>query len=424
MEEARAERLSNLIRFSFAFMWLATTSFYLPTNLALFNAINMGSGFLLFFAAVSYHFWLMHHAYRPYYKYAMTTLDMVIAIGILVAYAIAAGPVFVLKMPIYLTVPCSVGLAALRIQRRLAIYAGTLAIVMLVGFWAWMQFWYGIDYGTRMEHAFGAKVNPTYLIDTIAFLMGFALLSVAGAYNINRQVELRVETAEGAARDQERALMSAGLAHEIKNPLGGIYGAAQLLRDEDKGDKRYTQIILSDARRLNDLVEGFLRFSRPFPIHPKVLDLNALVWEFCRSEASSGSAIPVEFLSAHEALDFRTDAEAVRQILLNLVQNARRFQRPGMAVRIRLAGDSGEVSIRVEDDGPGIPEDLRRRLFAPFQSGQGGGTGLGLSLSRKIALELGGDLSYRPLNPGAQFTIRLRTQLVQATPQHDSGVRV
>src|SRR5690606_23564265 len=97
----------------------------------------------------------------------------------------------------------------------------------------------------------------------------------------------------------------------------------------------------------------------------------------------------------------------VRQVLLNLVENARRYQREGHPVRVRLTGNPEEAILSVEDDGPGVPEALRERLFVPFQTASAGGSGLGLALSRKIAREIGGELSYHPLHPGARFALLL-----------------
>jgi signal transduction histidine kinase len=401
-EEARAERLANLLRFAFAANWLFTTSTYVPGNRAVFNAINLGSGGIMLCGAVFYHLWLTRHPYRSLYKYATTTFDMTTGTAVLVAYAIAAGPVFVLKMPIYLTIPCMVVLAAFRTQRRLAIYAGVLSIVMLVGFWAWLQLWFGIDYGSRAEHAFGPKVNPTYLIDTIAFMVGFACLAVAGTYNIRRMLDLRVAEAERMAREEERELMAAGLAHEIRNPLGGIHGYAQLLRDEGQGNVRYVAAILEDVRRLNGVLEGFLRFMRPYPVKPGRVDLVALVADFCRGDAALHPDSELEFHSGAEALRLHTDADAVRQILHNLIRNARRFQPAGFPLRVRLFGTEEEVRVTVEDDGPGVAPELLQKLFTPFQTSEKDGNGLGLSLSRKLARELGGDLFYEEPRRGPE----------------------
>jgi signal transduction histidine kinase len=409
VEEARAERLANLLRFGFSILWLATTSVYVANNPPQFNVINLGSGFLLMFIAISYHFWLSRVAYHPLNKYVLTTSDLGVSIGILAAYAAVAGPVFVLKMPIYLTVLCSVGLAALRIQRLLAIYAGVSAILMLVGFWLWMQLWYGIDYGTRMEHAFGGKVNGSYLVDTLIFLLAFASITVVAAYNIRRQVDLRIIEVERSAREEERALMAAGLAHEIRNPLSGIFGSAQLLRESsietNPAAARYTEIIFTNVNRLRLVVDGFLDFARPFPVRPALVELNALVRDFCAEQSRLVPESPVQCVTPSEPIHLSTDPEAVLQVLLNLIQNARRYQPKGLPVRVRIERIDEKVHCMVEDKGAGVSKEMLPHLFSPFQSRSAGGTGLGLAISQKIARALGGDLNYEPLEPGARFVL-------------------
>jgi len=412
VEEARGERLANIIRTLFACNWLITTGYYVIGNPPSYNVINMVSGFTYLSVAVGYHAWLSVHPYRPWYKYGMATFDLLIGIGLMVAYAAVESPAFILKIPLYLNFLCSVGLAALRMHRGLALYAGGLTVVMLVGFWLFLHFWFGIEYGTRLEHTYGNKVNMTFLWDTLMYLVAFGFLTVVAAMNIRRQLELRVGEAERAAREEERALMAAGLAHEIRNPLGGIYGFAQMLRDEGRGSPKFIEAILGDARRLNGVVEGFLRLSRPYTAHPADLDLVAIVADFCRSDSAVHSDSPLDFRTTLPHLMIRTDAELVRQILHNLVRNARRFQPVCTPVRVRISGDSGEARVEVEDDGPGVSADRLATLFQPYQTAGEGGTGLGLTLSRRIARVLNGDLDLAPRSGheirGARFVLTLR----------------
>jgi signal transduction histidine kinase len=167
-------------------------------------------------------------------------------------------------------------------------------------------------------------------------------------------------------------------------------------------------MILSEARRLADVVEGFLRFARPFPVKPEEVDLVALSMAFCREQSRLFPQSPVECALPSAPLRARTDPEALRQILLNLVQNARRHQVPGAPVRIGLAGGEGaRREFRVEDDGPGVAIELRANLFEPYRTSSPGGHGLGLALSRRIARALGGDLTYQPLSAGSRFILTI-----------------
>lgn len=406
-EEARAERLANLIRIAYLAAWLLVSGFYAPENDPAFNRINFGIGITWLAAAVACHAYLMRKPYKRFFKYATTTLDVLASAGLLAAYAVIAGPAFALKMPIFLNYFCCLGLAALRFHRVLAIYAASLALGAYLSLWFWWDRKYGLEYGDSVAHATSGSVHGYFLADQALYLVVFGFLLVTASSNARRMVRLRVAEGDRAAREEERALMAAGLAHEVKNPLGGIYGAAQLLRDEGRADPRFTAVILDESRRLADVVEGFLRHARPYPARLESIDLAAFAADFCREQAQlfPGDAIECEVPPAPTR--GLADPEALRQILMNLVQNARRHQVPGLPVRLRLkAGATGYV-FRVEDDGAGVAPEARETLFEPFRSETPGGNGLGLALSRRIARALGGDLAYEPLSPGSRFTLTL-----------------
>lgn len=407
-EEARAERLSNLIRVTYLLAWMAASAIYAPGNDPDYNRINFGLGGFWLLAALAYHAVLLRRPYVPGLKYASTGFDIGVSTLLLAAYASAAGPAFAAKMPIFLNYFCCLGLAALRFRRGLALYATSLATASWLSLWLWMHRTRGIAYGSSEEHAATPLVHANFLADNALYLLVFGILLVAAASNARRLVRLRVEEGDRAARESERALMAAGLAHEIKNPLGGIYGAAQLLRDEGKGDARFTGIILSEAARLAGVVEEFLRYARPYPVRPVDVDPAGVVREYCGGDVSPLPDARIElFVGEGVPHRMRTDPDALRQILLNLVQNAGRHRPSDAPVRVRLAGRGETVVLAVEDDGPGVPHELRADLFEPFRTRESGGNGLGLAMSRRIARTLGGELAYEPLEPGSRFVLTL-----------------
>jgi len=104
----------------------------------------------------------------------------------------------------------------------------------------------------------------------------------------------------------------------------------------------------------------------------------------------------------------QADQEGLRQVLLNLYQNARRYQVPDRPVEMRVRDRGEQVEIAVEDDGEGVPEANHDKVFDPFFTTSTKGTGLGLAISRKIAREMGGDLYFEPKQPGARFVLVLR----------------
>jgi two-component system nitrogen regulation sensor histidine kinase GlnL len=192
------------------------------------------------------------------------------------------------------------------------------------------------------------------------------------------------------------------LAHEIKNPLGGIRGAAQLLESEvgESSLREYTQVIIKEADRLQTLVDRLLAPHR----HPRLVgDVNIHeVLERVRSvvtaEYPQGLAIERDYDASLP--DFRGDKEQLIQAVLNLVRNAAQAmhgrgrillttriarQLTIDKVRYRLALD-----LHVIDDGPGVPEEIRDRIFYPLVSGREGGSGLGLTLAQTFVQQHGG----------------------------------
>lgn len=189
------------------------------------------------------------------------------------------------------------------------------------------------------------------------------------------------------------------LAHEIKNPLGGIRGAAQLLEFElpERTLREYTQVIIKESDRLQTLVDRLLEPHR----HPHIVsDLNIHeVLERVRSVVLAEFPNGLEIVRDYDASlpELRGDKEQLIQAVLNIVHNA------AQALHERIAGGDAQIVLRtrvarqvtiakrlfklaldlhVVDNGPGIPEDIRERIFYPLVSGRDGGSGLGLTLAQ------------------------------------------
>jgi signal transduction histidine kinase len=407
-EEARAERLVNVIRVLYMLTFLAVAAWHWPTVAKpVFNTINVIVGCTWLLAALVYHELLLRIRYRPFLKYASTTFDMVMATLMLAAYEVVAGPAFAFKMPIFLNYFCLLGFAALRFHRGLAVFASALSSGLFLCLWIWADLGNDIVYGNSIAHATSAGIHAKYMVDEILYLVCFGMLLMAVSINARRLIGLRVAERERAAREEERSLMAAGLAHEIKNPLAGLYGAAQVLKEQGRSDPRLMDIILGDARRLVDVVEDFMRDARPYSIRPEPVDAVALAKEFCAEQTGLFPERPIACILPEVAAPLRTDPVAVRQILINLVQNARRYQASGAPVRFGIIPRGDQLEFHVEDDGPGVEPDLRASLFEPIRPGRPDGNGLGLALSRRIARALGGELSYEPLTPGSRFVLSL-----------------
>lgn len=214
------------------------------------------------------------------------------------------------------------------------------------------------------------------------------------------------------------------LAHEVKNPLSGIRGAAQLLLPAlDEEDQALVQLICDETDRICGLVDRMDAFSAPGRIERKPVNIH-LVLEHVRRLAQNGFARHLEIVERYDPSlpDVECDRDQLVQVFLNLIKNAAeaapeeggritistQFQH-GYRMSMAAAGERLELPITVEvkDNGPGVPADMVDHLFAPFVSTKPKGSGLGLSLVAKIIGEHGGLVSYNDGQPGAVFKVRL-----------------
>jgi signal transduction histidine kinase len=200
-------------------------------------------------------------------------------------------------------------------------------------------------------------------------------------------------------REKERLAalgeMAAGLAHEIRNPLGAIKGAAQFLDPSgDRPDSRFLKIIIDETDRLNQVVTQFLDYSKPPNLDFKQIDLSTLVSKTVETLrpglAAQGAKLKLEFTPARGEALVMGVPEQIQQVLLNLVQNAIKAlhgKADGLihvSVETEGHGQSKEVSATVFDNGCGIKREHLDKLFIPFFTTSPSGTGLGLSISHKI----------------------------------------
>jgi len=212
-------------------------------------------------------------------------------------------------------------------------------------------------------------------------------------------------------RDRLAALgeMAAGLAHEIRNPLGSIKASAQYLAEtseQSEDASEFLGIIVDEVDRLNRVVSSFLDYARPAHNDTEPISVNPavhLTLQLLRPECDSVD------VALHVTLDpdlpkVRIDMERLRQVLINLVQNAVQAMTGGgdvfVETRVQDRFRVGEgarrwVQISVRDTGPGIPPDLLANLFVPFVTTKQQGTGLGLAISHRIVSEAGGRIDVR-----------------------------
>lgn len=209
-------------------------------------------------------------------------------------------------------------------------------------------------------------------------------------------------------------LLRRNLGHEIRNPLGGIRGAAQMIAEE-LGDRELgtlARLIMREVDRIDELIQRFgqrqLDRSRA-DIH-KVIDEAV---ELLMAESGGAVSVARDFDPSIPSLD--ADASALRRILLNLILNAHQARAASITLRTRIEhgfalmepGGGTTLRVDIDDDGEGVAKHLRPLLFLPLVTGRRDGTGLGLALAQQMAAAHGGLLSYEPLDSGSRFSLRL-----------------
>jgi two-component system sensor histidine kinase PilS (NtrC family) len=209
--------------------------------------------------------------------------------------------------------------------------------------------------------------------------------------------------------------LTSNIAHEIRNPLGSISHAAQLLQEEPESSpsmRRLLGIIHDNTQRLNRMVNDVLGLNRGQAAVLETFAVAAFVRQFVAEFADTEKADHSIFsIRADNALNVVFDRTHLNQILWNLCRNALRHCRGrGGSVQInaqRMRG-SRVVKLDVIDDGPGVPLPVRSGLFEPFVSSAPGGTGLGLYIARELCVTNGATLEYIESSAGAQFTLTCR----------------
>ncbi|HJQ62603.1 MAG TPA: nitrogen regulation protein NR(II) [Burkholderiales bacterium] len=247
-------------------------------------------------------------------------------------------------------------------------------------------------------------------------------MPAGGAYLLElRHVEQQLKIArEERLLDQTRTNreLIRNLAHEIKNPLGGIRGAAQLLERELERPElhEYTQVIMKEADRLQLLMDRLLAPHRlPKPVALNVHEVLERVRSLILAEYPEGIAIRRDYDSSLPPL--KGDREQLIQATLNIVRNAAQAMegKGGIRLRTRIARQvtlarkryRHAIEVSIFDDGPGIPEAIRDRILYPLVSGRDNGSGLGLTIAQTFVTQHQGTLTYDSVPGNTCFTILL-----------------
>jgi signal transduction histidine kinase len=240
----------------------------------------------------------------------------------------------------------------------------------------------------------------------------------SGGSEVERLAARFDEMAARLAESEELSrnfLMS--VSHELRTPLTAIRGHVAALREEvledEEARRRSLEVISEEALRLERLVGDVLDLAkldaRRFAVLREEVDMRALCERAYATFAEEARARGIEYeLELGEGAVLITDGDRVLQIVTNLLANALRWTPEGGRVDLGLGADNGEVMVAVSDTGPGIAPQEEERIFRPFWSGDGGGTGLGLPIARELALALGGRLElHSEPGRGSRFVLVL-----------------
>ena len=269
------------------------------------------------------------------------------------------------------------------------------------------------------------------IYNTIGFLTGFLASKehaqrlraeetaehLATSYaKLKSQADLILEIEDQLRRaDRLTALgeLSAGMAHEIRNPLGSIRGTAEILRDAFPPEDRYaefTKILVSEVDRLNKVLEDFLRFARPDASERNDFKPDQVLSEVLQLAQQQASKKQISVVWDEKKLPAAIgDSSQFKQVFLNLILNALQALPHGGQLLIESSFKDDQIHLLFSDNGPGIPENDLDKIFNPFFTTKDDGTGLGLAITHRIVKNHCGQISVRNRpEGGAQFTLILQ----------------
>lgn len=269
-----------------------------------------------------------------------------------------------------------------------------------------------IDQG-RSLHAPEAEIDEAGTV-VDAFLHPVDDSVLIELHPVSERVRQRQMT-ERADRQQALGRMARQLAHELRNPLAGVRGAAQLIaaRGLDEAINRHAVMIQREVDRITALIERFSRAAEGRRVRVNLHRVLSEAAELVTAEQQARLHIDHDFDPSIPEID--ADEGQLHQLFLNLMRNSAQAGARTLHLSTRIEHDCallerpGQHAARIDldDDGTGVPEPLRERLFLPLVSGRDQGSGFGLAIAQQIARKHGGLIEYRPLKRGSRFRVRL-----------------
>jgi signal transduction histidine kinase len=257
-------------------------------------------------------------------------------------------------------------------------------------------------------HILAIRCLPLIIAAVVVNSLAATIRTQSAKYKL---IAEQLTVAEAAVRRSERLAalgqLSAGLAHELRNPLGSIKGSADLLaRSSSHNDpmaKELASIISDEVDRTNSLVTRFLDFARPLEPRRESTDVTGVI-----DRAVVRAKVDAVRDYSPSLPRLAIDPELMEQVFLNLVTNASQASAPGVPITIRTREVDDQAEVSVIDHGCGIPPDKIETIFNPFVTTKQGGVGLGLAIVAKIVDGHGGKMSVESeLGKGSTFRVLL-----------------
>ncbi|MDD5759967.1 MAG: ATP-binding protein [Desulfobulbaceae bacterium] len=228
-----------------------------------------------------------------------------------------------------------------------------------------------------------------------------------------KKLDMAFEEKERLCRLAASGELAATLAHEIKNPLNAIGGAATYIGKNYKGQliEEFVKVITDEVGRINKLATSLMNFATPITPQFEQCDLNRIVTETLLLLAQDLQEQEVEIIKDfdHDLPKVHCDASQIKQVLINLLINAFDAVDARGKVTVVTRCQAGKIFLIVKDNGRGISEENLKQIFNPFFTTRTRGTGLGLAISKKVALANNGDLQVESLQgKGCTFTLTLQ----------------
>jgi len=305
--------------------------------------------------------------------------------------------------------------------------------IILAGFWFGLQGGIITSLGITFCYVFYSSNHPVHESGLYAEMVIYNIVGVVTGF-LSRMEKNQREKSEKTAEDLRKAYqelqttfeqltqadrlaalgeLSAGLAHEIRNPLGSIKGAIDILESEFNNQnqkKEFIDIIKDEIDRLNGLVSEFSLFAKPQDPDLREADVNEIVDSVIRLTTNRAGQQKVSIVpELGEGLPyFFVDSEQIKQVLLNTVINGIQSMPDGGNLVIKTTETNSSIKISITDEGVGIETEKLSRVFDPFFTTKENGTGLGLSISYQLIKKHGGEIIVSP-NPdrGLTFTVQI-----------------